>query len=343
MSTPSTTLRITCPVCKVRLPADGTVCPDCGQDLAVLVREARRVDILFNEGLAAARAGDDAAGIRRLEDALTLAPQRTDVLDLLARLYLRRGLRNDALATWKRLLQIAPDNTVARDAVRDLEAADKTARDRSQQAARAQRRRVIITASAAGLVLGAVVAGVALLLRPPAPAAAPPQPAVIAQPSATPAPTQTPPSSPTPAPPTATALPTTTPLPTATTLPTATPLADYAAPVRDAVAADPTLKEMGIEVSQSGNVIVLKGELPSKDLIDAVVGIAKDKTPPGVGIDDRQLTIRTDYVVKAGDSLYSIARRTLGDSKRFSEIQDLNGIADPERLPVGKELKLPKK
>lgn len=46
------------------------------------------------------------------------------------------------------------------------------------------------------------------------------------------------------------------------------------------------------------------------------------------------------YKVKQGDTLGSIAGRELGSTKRWKEIEVLNGVK-PERLKVGMELKLP--
>ncbi|MFB5674275.1 LysM peptidoglycan-binding domain-containing protein [Paenibacillus terreus] len=49
------------------------------------------------------------------------------------------------------------------------------------------------------------------------------------------------------------------------------------------------------------------------------------------------------YTLKSGDSLWSVAKKTLGDGSRYKEIQKMNNIADSElkKLPVGKVLKLP--
>lgn len=49
------------------------------------------------------------------------------------------------------------------------------------------------------------------------------------------------------------------------------------------------------------------------------------------------------YTMVAGDTLWSIAKKMLGDGTRWVEIQKLNGISDAEikRLPIGKVLKLP--
>jgi LysM repeat protein len=48
------------------------------------------------------------------------------------------------------------------------------------------------------------------------------------------------------------------------------------------------------------------------------------------------------YTVKKGDSLTSIAAKKLGDSKRWKEIADLNGIRNPKSIKVGQVLRLPK-
>lgn len=47
------------------------------------------------------------------------------------------------------------------------------------------------------------------------------------------------------------------------------------------------------------------------------------------------------YVVKAGDTLSTIAKNLLGDASRFKEVATLNGITDPNKIKVGVSLKLP--
>jgi LysM repeat protein len=308
----------------VRLLADSTTCPECGQNLAVLVRETRRVDVFFNEGLAAARAGDDSLGIRRLEDALTLAPQRVDVIELLARLYLRRGRREDALAAWKRLLQIAPENEAARQAVRDLEATHDDARRQS-------RRRIGLIAGVIGLIGLTAGASAVALLRPAAPPAAQPA-AAMAPPTATTAPTLTaPPPSPTAIPPTATALPTVTPLPTATPPPTATPFPDYTAKVRDVLAA---FAISSLDVVQDGEYVTVRGEVASLADKDNAESAARAAYPKLVS----ELLIAKIYEVQPGDTFYKIARRVNRDAKAIAAA---NKMRLEDVLPVGKRLLLP--
>lgn len=57
--------------------------------------------------------------------------------------------------------------------------------------------------------------------------------------------------------------------------------------------------------------------------------------------DQKQIT---EYVVKQGDSLWSIAQRTMGDGKRYKEIIQANRdkIKDADDLTTGMSLKIPK-
>jgi LysM repeat protein len=47
------------------------------------------------------------------------------------------------------------------------------------------------------------------------------------------------------------------------------------------------------------------------------------------------------YTVQRGDTLGVISQKTLGTSRRWQEIADLNGIEDGDHVPAGKVLKIP--
>lgn len=47
------------------------------------------------------------------------------------------------------------------------------------------------------------------------------------------------------------------------------------------------------------------------------------------------------YTVQSGDSLSKIAKRFYGDANKYREIAQANGISDPDKIQVGKDLNLP--
>ena len=51
-------------------------------------------------------------------------------------------------------------------------------------------------------------------------------------------------------------------------------------------------------------------------------------------------TPETTYTVKAGDCLWNIAKKQLGDGTKYKEIAQKNGISDPNKIYPGQVLKL---
>ncbi len=135
--------------------------------------------------------------------------------------------------------------------------------------------------------------------------------------------------------------------------------ADPSALAKAALAAikkEPQLADDPVDVLQKGTTVVLRGAVGSESehaLIKQVVGAV-----PGVtGVDDSGLNVvqhaaqlnQTDddgdivYTVKAGDTLSHIALHYYGSAGRSSymRIAEANGLADPNKIRVGQQLKIP--
>lgn len=75
----------------------------------------------------------------------------------------------------------------------------------------------------------------------------------------------------------------------------------------------------------------------------------KEQTLTPTGKNNNSYTINTNrtvkeapktYTVKAGDTLWKIAKRELNDETKYKNIMELNNITDPKKLKVGTVLKL---
>lgn len=53
-------------------------------------------------------------------------------------------------------------------------------------------------------------------------------------------------------------------------------------------------------------------------------------------------SVETQYMVQEGDTLYEISKRCYGDGNRYKELQEANGIADPNHPPAGEEIIIPR-
>jgi nucleoid-associated protein YgaU len=47
------------------------------------------------------------------------------------------------------------------------------------------------------------------------------------------------------------------------------------------------------------------------------------------------------YIVQAGDNLSKISKHFYGDANKYMEIAKANDLADPDKIKVGQELKIP--
>ncbi|MFE4713962.1 LysM peptidoglycan-binding domain-containing protein [Paenibacillus sp. NPDC056722] len=90
-----------------------------------------------------------------------------------------------------------------------------------------------------------------------------------------------------------------------------------------------------IEFSLSLKKYVFYQALPIK--VDKKGQVKKEEQRPS---DKKQ---PSTYTMKAGDNLWKIAKKVLGDGQKYTIIQKLNGIPDSQlkKLPIGKVLKMP--
>jgi nucleoid-associated protein YgaU len=102
-----------------------------------------------------------------------------------------------------------------------------------------------------------------------------------------------------------------------------------------------------------GNKLIIKGTAPSQDAANRVWDEIKRINPR---LDDLTADFPVDpnlvkspgakqqmYIVKAGDTLSKISKQFYGDSNKYMQIFEANRdkLADPDKIQVGQELKIP--
>jgi nucleoid-associated protein YgaU len=87
---------------------------------------------------------------------------------------------------------------------------------------------------------------------------------------------------------------------------------------------------------------VLTAEAPTEYLKDRAWDEIK-KVDSGFADLQHTLTVGSGslYVVKAGDNLSKISKSFYGSPNEYSKIAQANGIANPDKIQVGQELKIP--
>src|SRR5947208_58437 len=121
-------LDIACPVCRISLPPASTTCPDCGEDLTLLVRIRLRSLILYHCGLQQAKAGQLDRAILTMNQALAADATNVDTMAVLGKLYAQSGRYEQAREAWQRCLACAPEMATAQAGLAQLDGVRKAPR-----------------------------------------------------------------------------------------------------------------------------------------------------------------------------------------------------------------------
>jgi len=103
--------------------------------------------------------------------------------------------------------------------------------------------------------------------------------------------------------------------------------------------------EIGMTVqnlNMEGDKLLIRGVVPSdyakNEIWDAIKSVDASVSD---AIVDVNVQSGLTYTVKSGDTLSHIAKRFYGDANHYHQIAAANDIANPDRVNVGQELKLP--
>lgn len=95
-----------------------------------------------------------------------------------------------------------------------------------------------------------------------------------------------------------------------------------------------------------GELLRVEVTLSLLEYVEADVLVSKTVVSPANRVSEKVESGHTkteirQYTVKSGDTLWGIAQKQLGAGKRYTEIASLNGINNPNSVPVGTVLKMP--
>lgn len=156
---------VTCPYCGGHVPRDTTICPDCQEDLAGLLRLEYAHAVYYNEALAAAREGDLTKAGQKLALALEMKEDFAPAHLLLAKLAAQEKRWAEAKKAVARAFELVPDDGATMELAQEIEQAirEEQAAQQTQIVTRQRRTAHVLKAYqrdvAAAFVLGLGVAG----------------------------------------------------------------------------------------------------------------------------------------------------------------------------------------
>jgi nucleoid-associated protein YgaU len=97
-------------------------------------------------------------------------------------------------------------------------------------------------------------------------------------------------------------------------------------------------------VDLDGEKLHLKGTVPSQVVANRVWDHIKKVDPTYSDLEHEIATTggaEQPYTIKSGDTLSAISLLFYGNANKYPQIAQANGIADPNKVPVGTTLNLP--
>ncbi|NLT17092.1 MAG: LysM peptidoglycan-binding domain-containing protein [Clostridiales bacterium] len=348
------------------LPDGQATCPYCGTDLSLLKKIGALPGSYVRRGEKLLRAGRTEEAVRALETAAALDPASAALRRALAEAYAERGEHERALRLYDEALGLDPGDEGVRDArAKAQEAAKRTAAERDKK--RVRHKALIVLVPAAAFIIGLLFAPAAGLTGPGKGGAAAVMPpaeieaslarcaslegADIAVESE------------------GGALKVRGVVPDERTrefvkdvvengaggrrvdlgeLKVSAPSpGEIAERIETGIAGDPALAGSDVTAAASGGAVVLSGTAPegSRDALAARIALEAGNAGVAVIADVTYGRGAAAYTVKAGDTLYSIARRFYGDGNGWTRIYEANRglLAAPGSLETGMELTVPAK
>jgi nucleoid-associated protein YgaU len=98
------------------------------------------------------------------------------------------------------------------------------------------------------------------------------------------------------------------------------------------------------QIGLDGEKLLLKAHVPSKVVANRVWDTIKEADPTYSDLHHEIATQGGDeqpYTVQSGDNLSRIAKRFYGSPNKYTGIAQANGIANPDLIRVGQQLRLP--
>jgi len=117
-----------CPVCE-RKNIQDSKCPQCSTDLTPLLRLTELPTAYYIEGVKFAEQGDLSKAIERLMTAASLNSDSASTYVALGRVYTQKGSYDEAIAYYKKALDIDPENKDSRRGKKEAEKKKKASRE----------------------------------------------------------------------------------------------------------------------------------------------------------------------------------------------------------------------